>query len=165
MKLSKKTWMIIAIVGVVILVYWLMTRQKSDSNKESGFNGDRRTRGGSGGSGNKELTVTYCDCTKKETCVGKCKGYSSALDTCIADKDCIRTTTLKAAQKYVPLAGAAKLSGGISEKLCKCYDSNNNLSQTIVSNCASCKPECFCRDILDIGGTKAVSYTRGNSIN
>jgi len=70
MKLSKNTWTIIAIVGVIVLIYWLMTKNKKE-NKESGYT----YRGGRNAAGNCARNQVRCDCIYGETSPGV-SGYS-----------------------------------------------------------------------------------------
>ena len=85
MKLSKNIWMIIAVIGVIILIYWLMTKnKKGEINKESGFDATKgATKSGSSGSSGSRLVfdrMKLWGCASGQvacTCTG---GFAS--DTC-----------------------------------------------------------------------------------
>lgn len=118
MKITKKQWTIIAIVGILVLIYMLMRKKQNtakmsgvssptpnpnDKKSESGYNRNlrrnqtgrgtilaegRKTRGGSG-SGNK-IKVTYCDCEIDAKCADiQLVGKACAYRYSLAQQGCV----------------------------------------------------------------------------
>jgi len=114
MKMSKKTWMIIAIVGVVVLIYWLMNKnKKEETNKESGYG--RRTIGSTGFSldlvGKLNKGTKYYVCDRKGTAVQQCStGTGLAyLDLAECNKNC----TSNGCYCSTNIAGGGALAGDV----------------------------------------------------